>query len=115
MNNANDHFSQYTGTQHYYKHFTGILYTDGVKAIAEHCSAYWLIDLIVSWQVYKKVNRESFQQWKLYRVAATHFKVIATDGNNNLIASQDIPFSDFPFDSCSLWLCDQIILLPSEY
>jgi hypothetical protein len=115
MNSANEHFSQYTGTEHYYKHCTGILYTDGVKAIAEHCSAYWLIDLIVSWQVYKKVNCEPFQQWKLSRVNDTHFKVAATDGNSNSIATQDIPFSDFPYDECTIWVCDQIILLPSEY
>ena len=41
-----------------------ILYTDGWwKELAEDCSAYWLIDLIISHQCHRDINLERFQVW----------------------------------------------------
>lgn len=115
MTNANDLFNDYTGTENYYKHWLEIVYTDGVKALAKKCSSYWLIDLIGSHQKNENVRNEPFQVWELKRINECQFNITATDGNNKIIAKQTIPFSDFPFDSCTIWLSDGIVLLPTEY
>ncbi len=116
MKNANDTYAHYNGTECYYKHpFSSFVYTDGVKALAMDCEAYWLIDLVISHQLAPRVRAETFQVWKLERVEEDAFKVVATDGNDKVIATQQIPYSDFPYDSGKVWLMDGVLMLPSEY
>ena len=31
------------------------------------------------------------------------------------LVTQNIPFTDFPLDTIDLWLCDGVLMLPSEY
>ena len=116
MTNANDHFGTHNGTEHIYscRPFP-ITYTDGVRDMIENCCSYWLIDIILSYQAYERVNSHSFQVWELRRAVGNAFTVEATDGNKHKIASQFIPYSDFPFDMATIWLVDGTLLLPSEY
>ena len=108
--------NQFTGTEHIYRHplVRSIVYTDGVKYIAENAGAYWLIDLIASWQLEPKVAKQDFQVWKL-KVSGNTAKAVCENGNGKVIASQDIEYTDFPFDGLSLYFTDHTILLPSEY
>jgi hypothetical protein len=116
MKNANDHFGNSLGSENYFRHNPSqIIYTEGVKDLAEKCHAYWLIDLIISHQLIKKVKAERFQVWDLKRVKADKFTIITTDGNSNKVSSQNIPYSDFPYDIATLWLVDGTLLLPCEY
>jgi len=61
--------SPFTGTEQWYQHFTGLLYTDGVKYVADTAGAYWLIDAIASYQHEPQVKRnrrlQEFQLWVL--------------------------------------------------
>ena len=53
---------QFTGDLQRYRHWTrALIYTPGVKHLAERAEAYWLIDLVASWQIDPKVRREPFQ------------------------------------------------------
>ena len=116
MKNANHFFGSHNGSENFYCHKPSlILYTDGVKSLAEGCSAYWLIDLIVSHQGYSKVKAEAFQVWDLHRVKDNEFTIICTDGNHNQVTHQQIPFSDFPYDLATVWLVDGCMMLPCEY
>lgn len=116
MQNANYKFRCSNGSENYYCHKPSlILYTDGVKTLAEECQAYWLIDLIISHQSKRQVNLERFQVWELKREKADQFFIKATDGNDNPVASQKIPFSDFPYDVATIWLVDGCLMLPCEY
>ena len=116
MKNANAHFGNSVGSENFYLHKPSmVVYTDGVKDLAEKCEAYWLIDLILSHQVIKKVKLERFQVWDLKRENGNAFSILATDGNNNKVSSQEIPFSDFPYDLAKLWLVDSCLMLPCEY
>ena len=81
----------------------------------KHCGAYWLIDLVISYQGTREINLQRFQVWELKRKKDCKFSILATDGNDNFIASQQIPFSDFPFDIATLWLVDGCMMLPTEY
>jgi len=116
MENANNFFGNSNGTENFWCHRPSlILYTDGVKSMAENCQAYWLIDLIISHQCKQDVNLERFQVWELKRIKNDVFNIIATDGNKNKIASQKIPFSDFIYDLATIWLVDGCLMLPNEY
>ena len=116
MRNANDNFGCSNGSENFYCHKPSlILYTDGVKELAQKCGAYWLIDLIISHQCHKEIKLERFQVWNLKRVGDNVFKIVATDGNENKVTSQKIPFSDFPYDLATVWLVDGCMMLPTEY
>ena len=116
MKNANNQFGSCNGSENFYCHRPSLfLYTDGVKAMAEGSEAYWLIDLIISHQSKKDVNLERFQVWELSRVKDNVFSIVATDGNKNKVASQQIPFSDFLYDQATIWLVDGCLMLPCEY
>lgn len=115
MSNANDQLRDFTGTSQWFRHFSGLLFTDGVKAMAETFQAYWLIDLVMSHQTNPKVRVQPFQAWTLKRLLDCKFVAIATDGNENVIAKQLIHFSDFEADELTLWLEEGVLLLPSEH
>lgn len=116
MKNTNADFGSSNGSEHFFSHQPSlIIYTDGVKELAETCQAYWLIDLIISHQCNDEVKMQRFQVWELRRVEKDQFFIYATDGNNNKVATQTIPFSDFPYDSATFWLVDGCMMLPAEY
>lgn len=116
MKNANDTLREFTGTSQWYRHpLSGYVFTDGIKALAEKFHCFWLIDLVMSHQLTPAVKAEPFQTWKLERLIDCRFEAVATDGNKRLIARQEIAYSDFEADSVTLYFCDGILLLPSEY
>lgn len=116
MRNANHFFGSHNGSENFYRHnLTRLIYTDGVKDLAERCQAHWLIDLIASHQCENHVRQQPFQVWDLKRVQQDAFTVLCTDGNHNRVTSQEIPFSDFEYDLVTIWLVDGCLMLPSEY
>lgn len=108
--------NQFIGTEHYYKHWLGFNYTDGVKYLAEKAKAYWLLDLIGSYQSGKKGRKEPFQIWTLEvnedNSAVAYMK---EDSNSPILVKQEIPLTDFPLKTIQLYLIDGVLLLPSEY
>jgi hypothetical protein len=60
--------SHFMGTEEYYRHWTRrLVYTDGVKYVAERGSAFWLIDAIASHQpkAVRNPRLAEFQLWEL--------------------------------------------------
>lgn len=120
----------FTGTEEYHRivypwlRNTDFLLTDGVKHLADKAgvisgSAYWLIDLIASYQREKPVKDEPFQVWKL-TVKESVGKVTCDDGNGRILASQDIPYTDFALDEITLYVTSDdfngiVVMLTSEY
>ena len=109
----------FRGSEDYYKHATGYHYTEGVKYVAETCESYWLIDEIAFINYPKEI--EEFQVWKLTReftkegIPKDSFSLCCEDGNDNIVFSKTIPFSDFKHDSVEIWYCNEVIYLPSEH
>ena len=115
----NDQLHHFNGTEQYYRHLTGYLYTDGVQYIAETYVTHWLIaEILIANQ---PPLEEEFQVWKLERVFNNQeeptdaFKLTCEDGNENPIYSKEIPFSDFSADSVELWFTNGVLYLPSEH
>ena len=97
------------------------LLTDGSKYLAEKAKAYWLMDAIASHQIHKQVVAEEFQFWTLTVNEKQAGVLTCTDGNNKELVRQEIPYTDFPLNSISLYaaldecLGGLVVMLTSEY
>ena len=119
---TNDEFQlslrSFTGTESWFR--VGInprvLYTEGVKYVADSFGAYWLLDLIATEQWDKKLSKEEFQVWKLkVNVKESEGVLTCEDGNNSTVYTKELSYTDFPFPEVTLWYTNNVILLPSEY
>jgi hypothetical protein len=113
-----DILSQFTGSEHWYRHglVPSITFTDGAKYIADAARAYWLLDEIALAQRFdEKVKAEEFQVWKLTVNDDSTASLVCEDGDYNVVSSKQIPFTDFPKEGVTLWFANSVIFLPSEY
>lgn len=104
-----------------------LIFSEGVKYLAENAGAYWLIDIVAS--VLNKgkegiLGKDSFMCCKLKKTQGNAFVFTIDNGNDptspedgeyKLYYKQEIPFSDFPLDEFKLFLCNETLILPSEY
>ncbi len=102
--------NQFTGTENYYKHWLGKVYTDGVKYMAEKAGAYWLLDAIFSYR-----RKEPFQVWILKVKDSQAVLTMQEDTDAPVLVKQEIKYTDFPMDEIKLYLIDGVLLLTSEY
>jgi hypothetical protein len=122
-----EELAQFCGSECLYRHWTNRLkYTEGVKYLAERAGAYWLIDLVASWQIKPKVGREPFQVWVLTvnrnakREASSEKPepmAVATctdDLPGKLLCRQEIEYTDFPLDQIKLYCEQGVLMLPQE-
>ena len=134
MNNITlSDLSQFTGTETWYRHFTGLLYTDGIQYLAEQAEAYWLIDAIASYQHQLKRDEylADFQLWVLSVVGEGErdYPFLLPEGNHKAVLTcwsdtpkegvkpaviQQIEYTDFPLIEIKLYVSEGVLLLPSE-
>jgi hypothetical protein len=116
-------FSQlgnFTGSQEWFRHSLNrsVLFTEGAKYVADEAKAYWLLDEIALTQMLPAVAKEEFQVWVL-EVANNRGLLTCDDGNENIVYSKLIEFTDFPQPGIKFYVeCDhenKVILLPSEH
>lgn len=107
----------FTGSQEYFEHrfFTiKMLLTEGANFVRKEGKAYWLFDMICSFQ--PSLRKEEFQTWTLkYLGENKGWKMTGTDGNKRILVEQEFEFSDFPLEDFTLWVEGNVILLPSEH
>ena len=109
---------QFTGSENWYRHGLNpnVLFTDGAKYVADEGGAYWLLDAIAICQRHEKaVAAEPFQVWKLTVRPDRTASLVCDDGNNNVVYTQQIEYSDFPLDEITLWFANGTIYLPGEH
>ena len=109
---------QFTGSEYWYRHslVRSVLFTDGVKHVAEAGGAHWLIDEIaLAQQFEKKVSGEEFQLWRLTVTKENTATLVCEDGNGHKLLSKAISYTDFPLREIKLYYTNNTILLPSEY
>lgn len=109
-----DELGQFHGTSRYLKNFTGLLFTDGVKFLADQAGCYWLIGLVGSYQ--RSLEGVRFQLWELD--AGEDNKAVVTmreDTDEPVLVRQRIPYTDFPLRRFSFYCVDNVMMLKSEY
>lgn len=121
----------FIGTEKYYKlGFPPLLATDGVKYLADKAGAYWLVDIIASYQP-DHGRRRPFQVWRLTVNEDTAVIEMGEDTADNDPAQlihfkhgqqvrapavrQELEFTDFPLPTIDLWVEGGVLLLPSEH
>ncbi|TWT96910.1 hypothetical protein Pla108_26860 [Botrimarina colliarenosi] len=123
------------------RHFTGdlerfrhslnprVIYTPGVRHLAEQAGAYWLIDAIASWIGSHSFNEALRQNerlqwlhfWKLSVDLSERSAVLTAvpDAGEAAFITQRIPFTDFPLKSVDVWAGFDgrlwTLYLPSEH
>jgi hypothetical protein len=115
---SEENLCQFIGSENWYRHGINrkVVFTDGAKYVADEGGAYWLLDAIAIAQHYeKKVAGEGFQVWRLKVNEDRTASLVCDDGNNNIVYTQHIEFTDFPIDEIKFYFTDNTILLPSEY
>ena len=81
--------SQFSGTENYYQHQFGIYYTDGIMEMATICQAFWLVDVVASYQFEPKISEEHFQVFGLKVNEDKSAIVEISDGNDNILMTQN--------------------------
>jgi hypothetical protein len=115
--------SHFTGGDDYFRHdlARNFRYTEGVRFVAEAAEAYWLLDVVFSYQHELRAINEEFQVWTLTPLPDDGALVTMTDGNTSKpIIQQKVSFTDFPFDQMPdgkmvMWLSNHVLYLPSEH
>jgi len=105
---------QFTGTEHWYRHISGYLYTDGVLYVAQEGGAFWLVDKILLTTRAKK-NLQEFGSWKLEVNEDKSAIFLCEDGNYNELYREKIEWTDFPLNKIELWFENGVLILPSEH
>lgn len=119
--NASD-LDQFSGTENWYRHAINrrVTFTDGMKFLADKAGAYWLLDEIALAQSRPRLKGEGFQVWRL-KLDGKGCMLTADDGNDNVLLTKAIEFTDFPLDELKLYVADggpdntRVIMLPGEY
>lgn len=106
---------QHYGTTQWYKHplTTKMTYTDGVQAFAALAGAYWLLDIIAT-EIAPLQATEDFLSIELL-VDNDKAKLFADDGNQAILFSKTISFTDCPKGEWKFFLTGGVLMLPSEY
>jgi len=108
---------QFAGSENWHRHSLNpsVLYTNGAKYVADAAGAYWLLDEIALAQRHESaVRAEAFQVWRL-DVKESAATLTCEDGNDRIVHTEVISFTDFPEPGITMWCINGTILLPSEY
>ena len=127
---THDDLQQFTGDLERYQHSLNrqVIYTPGVKFLAERGGAYWLIDAIASYfgtTVMKRAiaadpRLETLQFWRL-DVAEDQTAILSARADSGVkpFITQDIPYTDFPLEYVDVWTgfdgVHWTLYLPSEH
>jgi len=109
--------NNFTGSENWYRHALNpkVSFTDGAKYVADTAGAYWLLDKIAIIQPYdQRVAAEEFQVWTLKVRPDQTATLTCEDGNDNVVHTERLTFTDFPLDSITLYFENNVIYLPSE-
>lgn len=99
---TNNDLDQFCGTESYYKATLGnLLITDGIKFLADSVGAYWLVDLVASYQpqLRKDERLREFQLWR-FEVRPDHKGTVTCRGDSGekAVVTQEIALTDFPIE-----------------
>jgi hypothetical protein len=120
---------QFTGDLERYFHPLNrrVIYTPGVRYLAQAGDAYWLIDAITSYFGSRKMTSAMYRDERL--TEQQYWRLTVDDGKGSLVAyadkgetpfiEQDIPYTDFPLEHVEIWAGFDgrlwTLYLPSEH
>ena len=118
-----ENLAQFYGTEQWFRHFLGkMLYTEGVQFFAENAGngAYWFLDIVAT-EILPLNVEEEFIHIKLEvatadcRISGVAAYIKADDGNDNVLFTRPLEYTDCPEGEWSFYLESGVLLLPSEH
>jgi len=111
--------SGFYGTTAYHKSslFSKMVHTDGVDSFCIQAHAYWFLD-ICSTEIYELTKREYFLSIVLDVINGkngNYATIVVTDGDENLMLTKVINYTDCPVGTYKFFLCDDVLRLTQEY
>jgi hypothetical protein len=103
---------QYFGTETWWKHFCGFLYTDSVKDFCEKHEAYWTLDVVGSYMPILKNFSFLMICFDVQDSKCQFYAKEDTDQPN--IVEQFIEYTDLTV-SIRLFLEDKVLMFPSDH
>src|SRR5690606_35316910 len=129
-NQLQEQLSQFSGSELFYRHPLNrkLVYTEGVRFLAEKAEAFWLIDAIASYFGSPEMDHSIALDERLESMEFWHLQVNDV-GNAKLTARADkdvvpfivqsLPFTDFPLPEFDIWAGFNgefwTLYLPSEH
>lgn len=119
MDDFPSNLAQFTGTEQYHFNplYRWLRYTDGVKYFCQHAGggAYWFLD-IMGTEMRKLSDAEPFViSIKLSVKEDNACKITADDGDGKILWFRNISYTDCPAGEYRFFLCNQVLMLASEY
>jgi hypothetical protein len=108
----------YVGAQQYYPYQIDnqvLFLTDGCQYVADQAQAYWLFELILSYQPDKRLREEPVQVWTLTKQHEGDWLITCADGYDTVLLTHWLEDCDFPLRTIELYLIDSECMLASEY
>ena len=109
-NDLRDILAQSIGSENYYMHLSGKVYTDGIQLVASTLGAYWLID-----DIFRYNRKEVFQLWTLVVRKRRALLTMREDKGTPKLVSQKIDYTDFPEGKWKFYVADRVLMVPREY
>ncbi len=114
MQNANDELREHSGgSDNLYRYNFGLVITEGIRSLCESFSCWWLLDILASYE--PALKNEEFKVWTLTKHGDNSATVKCTDGNDRILKTQNIAWTDFRADTCTIWIELGTALLPVEH
>ena len=90
-------FGSCIGTNDYHQHplVRNLVYTDGIHDLCAGLKCWWFLDVVASYQLYTAMAKVTYQWWTVY-IKDNQATVYCTDGDYNVVKTQDIQFTDLP-------------------
>jgi hypothetical protein len=109
--------SRFRRSEEFHAHSSNALvYTPGVKFLAEHCRLFWLIDVINAWQwrALRDPDLAIFQLWELRSIGTRRALFCMRDSENVFFALPVAKHHRSELESVSLYVEFGVLMLPSE-
>ena len=118
-----DDLDKFIGSTQFFRHPFGVIFTEGFHYLANECGAFWVIDVVASYQNSPKLRHEGFQLWRIERDPQNTDGCIVTcrsDTDEPNLVRQLIEYTDFPlnepFEFYAVSNGDvPVVMLKSEY
>ena len=108
---------QNTGTEHHFViPFSNCVYTDGIRDLIKLCGCWWLIS---DTGILLSSKEELQKEFLLLNIKVTDDKkaivTLKEDSDLKPIYEKEYSYTDFPLKEYEFYICNNIMLLKSEY
>jgi hypothetical protein len=93
-----------------------ILISDGCKFLLDNCDSSFLFDTIIKTRELEVLKGLNFEVWTLHQLKndMTWILTCSTSGDKKPLLIQSIPLNDFPVTELTIWVIQNVALLPQE-